>query len=111
MDLSKGAAPLASAAACPTRRAAGATKVTYEEEPLNPLSVNPDSPWAVILMVYILVQVVDLSEEASHAAPAAARPARRAAVAANVTYKEELSSEDEEPESDAEGDSDFEASD
>ncbi len=57
-------------------------------------------------------QVVDLSGKAAAAVPAAARPARRAAVAAKATYKEELSSEGEEPESDdAEGDSDFEASD
>ena len=57
-----------------------------------------------------LKQVVDLSDEAVPKA-AAARPARRAAVAAKATYNEELSSEDEDPESDdAEGDSDFEAS-
>ena len=59
-------------------------------------------------------QVVDLSQEAAPEVPraAAVRPARRAAVAAKATYKEELSSEAEEVESDdAEGDSDFEASD
>ena len=58
------------------------------------------------------VQVVDLGGKAAAVAPAASRPARRAAVAAKATYKEELSSEEEEAESDdAEGDSDFEASD
>ena len=52
------------------------------------------------------LQVVDLSKEA------APRPARRAAVAAKVTYKEELSSDNEEAESESdEADSDFEASD
>ncbi|CAL5226164.1 g8989 [Coccomyxa viridis] len=57
-------------------------------------------------------EVVDISGKAAAVAPAAARPARRAAVAAKVTYKEELSSEEEEAENDdAEGDSDFEASD
>lgn len=59
---------------------------------------------AMQLSGVVPVQVVDLSKEA------AVRPARRAAVAMKPLYKEELSSEEEQVESD-DADANFEASD